>query len=93
MKDADRVSTLRSFYYELLNRRETARMNEEPLLVDSDSLIAFIDALLEGRDSFEPDFAAFSERLKKLQGAPRYTVCIAMTGWKTLTPAPKPSTP
>lgn len=95
MNDAYRVSLIRNFLNGITERRDVANEAGEPFAIDGESTIAFLTAVLEGRDNFEPDFKAFKERLAKLQAAPRYTVCIAMTGWKTLTPAPKmePSAP
>lgn len=89
MKDSDRVSLARTFLEGLKEQRDAATAKGEPFAIDGESTIAFLAAVLEGRDSFEPDFKAFKKRLAQLQAAPRYTVCIAMTGWKTLTPAPK----
>lgn len=89
MRDSDRVSLIRTFLNGIEEQRDIAQGKGEPFAIDGESTIALLRAIVNGAEEHEPDFAAFKERLAKLQAAPRYTVCIAMTGWKTLTPAPR----
>ena len=92
MNPLGRLDVLRNFFEGLQEQRDAATAKGEPFLLDGESTIALLGAILDGRDDFEPDFQGFNERAAKLQEAPRFTLCVAMTGWST-TPAVSKSAP
>lgn len=93
MKDAERVNILRTFLEGLLEEKKKADARGEPFAIDGVSTIDLLEALIDGHAEHRPDSTAYKARMALLQASPKYTVCIAMTGWHTETPAPKPSTP
>jgi len=89
VKDADRVSLVRTFLEGLKEQLEIAQGKGEPFAIDGESTIDLLRAIVDGADEHEPDYAAFKDRIAVFQAARRHTICIAMTGWTTTPAAPK----